>query len=303
METQMPMSADLQEADLQENTAPQNQAVPPAMPLTIADSAADSAMPPEGLSSGGNDLPQRLIPAAKPETPSATIPAGAIAQQVTVRVITHPIAGSGVLLKRRANTYLVLTCDHVVAESRGSYRILTSDGKTHAASRLAVPALEGLDLALLKFQSDIPYPTVALGDSNALTAGTPVYASGFPNYRFYREQDLLASTASWGVRAYQFTEGQYRMSIDSPLPGGYQLGYTNNVEQGMSGGPVLDAQGRLVGINGRLKYPIQGIDAYTFADGTQPPQALFQQMEALSWAIPISRFRQPIEAVLAQPQF
>jgi len=33
----------------------------------------------------------------------------------------------------------------------------------------------------------------------------------------------------------------------------------------MSGGPVLNQNGQVVG--GRLKYPLQGIDAFTFADG------------------------------------
>ncbi len=66
----------------------------------------------------------------------------------------------------------------------------------------------------------------------------------------------------------------------------------------MSGGPVLNDQGHLVAINGRLKYPIQGISAFTFIDGTLPSQVLFQQMETLSWAIPINRFQKEIQYCL-----
>ncbi|MEG4492137.1 hypothetical protein [Microcoleus sp. D3_18_C4] len=59
----------------------------------------------------------------------------------------------------------------------------------------------------------------------------------------------------------------------------------------MSSGPVLDSYGKLVGINGKSKYPLGGIDVFKLADGSVPSQAVFRHMEALSWAIPIDIFR------------
>lgn len=82
-----------------------------------------------------------------------------------------------------------------------------------------------------------------------------------------------------------------KLLLPKPLEQGYQLGYTNEVAAGMSGGPILDRSGQLVGINGGLKYPPQGIAAFTFADGTSPSVSLFEQMESLSWAIPVSTIR------------
>jgi S1-C subfamily serine protease len=58
----------------------------------------------------------------------------------------------------------------------------------------------------------------------------------------------------------------------------------------MSGGSVLNSSGKLVGINGKSKYPLGGIDVFKWADGSVPSQGVFGQMEALSWAIPIDTF-------------
>ena len=98
----------------------------------------------------------------------------------------------------------------------------------------------------------------------------------------------------------QDSMGEVSLLLERSLSEGYGLGYTNEVEQGMSGGPVLNESGQLVGINGRLKYPLQGIDVFTFVDGTKPSIELFKQMEALSWAIPISTFQQLAEVSLTK---
>ncbi|MFM6007584.1 MAG: trypsin-like peptidase domain-containing protein, partial [Sphaerospermopsis kisseleviana] len=103
----------------------------------------------------------------------------------------------------------------------------------------------------------------------------------------------VGETLDWGLKAYKLTTGTVSLMLtNQSLPRGYQLGYTNDVESGMSGGPVLNSQGQLIGINGRGKYPLQGIDMFTFADGTIPSPNLFKQMEGLSWAVPISTYQQ-----------
>lgn len=78
------------------------------------------------------------------------------------------------------------------------------------------------------------------------------------------------------------------MYPDRSLPRGYRLGYTSPVEQGMSGGPILTLQGQVVGLNGRLMFPPQGIEVFTFADGSHPSFSLYNQMQALSWGIPVT---------------
>ncbi len=220
-----------------------------------------------------------------------SLPAAKIARQVTVRVLTEVGSGSGVVIARQGQTYTVLTSQHVVADSKtGSYSVLSADGMTHPARRKAIRHLN-VDLALVQFESKTPYQVANVGDSNALSTGERVYAAGFPNYHFI-SKDAIEDTRDWGTRAFRLTMGEVSLLLDRSLSEGYCLGYTNEVEQGMSGGPVLNQNGQVVGINGRLKYPLQGIDAFTFADGTKPSIELFEQMESLSWAIPIATFQQ-----------
>jgi len=220
------------------------------------------------------------------------LPVAEIARQVTVRILTEPAYGSGVVIARHGQTYIVLTCQHVVIDNKsGNYKVLSADGIIHPARRKSLLRLEGVDLGLVEFESKVPYQVAALGNSNTLSVGDRVYAAGFPNYHFIN-QNAIEDTRNWGTRAFHLTIGKVSLLSERVLPGGYRLGYTNEVELGMSGGPVLNERGQLVGINGRLKYPLQGIDVFTFTDGTKPSEKLFEQMEALSWAIPIATFRQ-----------
>lgn len=218
-----------------------------------------------------------------------------IAGEVTVRILTESAPGSGVTIEHQGNTYTVLTCHHVIAESKkGIYRMLMPDGKIYPARLKSTPKLKGLDLALVEFESKNIYQVVKLGESKDLVSDSSVYAAGFPNNHVVNSEQI-EDTSNWGVRAFQLTSGKIGLISPQSLPEGYSLGYTNEVASGMSGGPVLNDKGELIGINGRLKYPVQGIDAFVFADGTKPSVEVFQQMEALSWAIPIATYQQVVK--------
>lgn len=234
----------------------------------------------------------------KPENPKLSqnitvnnISVSEVARQVTVRIFSNSSAGSGVIISRQGQVYTVLTCDHVLNEKdSNSYTILTSDGQTYPAKKLAYSQFGDKDLAVVQFISPQSYQVAEMGNSDSLGMGEVVYAAGFPNWYLINPK-AIESTRDWGMRAFRLTRGNVEMISDRSLPRGYQLGYTNEIENGMSGGPVLDKNGRLIGINGRLKFPPQGIAVYRFADGTMPSAAAFQRMESLSWAIPITTFR------------
>lgn len=230
--------------------------------------------------------------AERPSKVNVSVPE--IARLVTVRIFTNLGMGAGVIIARQGQTYTVLTCEHVVADSRDNhYNVLTADGRSHRAIWQRLNQFGNLDLALVQFNSVQSYRVAEMG-SKALAVGDIVYASGFPNWHWLNEK-TIEDTRNWGPLAFKVTRGTVGMLPTRSLPRGYSIGYTNDVENGMSGGPVLNSNGQVIGINGRLKYPLQGIDAYIFADGSVPSQEFFEQMEALSWAIPITSFQQTLK--------
>lgn len=160
-----------------------------------------------------------------------------IAKQITVR-IDGQSTGTGVIVQRSASTYTVLTAEHVVA-TPDEYEIIAPEGKTYLLDYKTVKKLPGVDLALLQFNSSQTYTIANLGNSDRLTEGIPVFVAGFPG------QDSVIKAS-----VYNFTSGQLTARASQPTDKGYALVYTNRTLPGMSGGPVLDAQGQLIGIHG-----------------------------------------------------
>ncbi|UJS06188.1 GUN4 domain-containing protein [Cylindrospermopsis raciborskii] len=154
---------------------------------------------------------------------------GAIAERVTVR-LSGPDQGSGVIINKNGNTYTVLTNSHVF-QYKGAFEIITYDGRKYQSNN--VTEIPNLDLATLQFNSDQEYQVVALGDSNTVTIGQEVYVSGFPS-----KQD------------FTFRTDRISRILKKPRDGGYSLVYRIGALKGMSGGPILDENGKLVGIHG-----------------------------------------------------
>jgi serine protease Do len=215
------------------------------------------------------------------------------AQQMSVRIFDDQGLGSGVLIRQQGQVYTVLTNAHVIAD-HPEYTILTADGQAYPGQSLNPVPAAGDDIALVQFTSPRQYAIAQLSAPDTIQTGECVYAVGFPSWRLL-SPTRLEETRSEGFQSFQLTTGTIGMLLDKPLNQGYQLGYTNEVVAGMSGGAVLNRQGQLVGINGMLKYPLQGIFAFTFADGTSPSEELFRSMEPLSWAIPLTTIRRTLD--------
>jgi len=200
------------------------------------------------------------------------------AQRITVTVWVDDRWSSGILIHRQDQAYTVITNQHVV-EFGKRLQIVMSDGRRYQAVLQTHPGFQSDDLALLQFQStEVAYPVATLGPALSLATGTPVFAAGFP-----------VKNEGGSQPKFHFTQGQVSLVSPKMLEGGYQVGYTNPVEKGMSGGPVLNRQGQVIAINGMHAHPLWG-DPYIFTDGSKPNANLQDVMQRSSWAIPVERF-------------
>ncbi|MFN9171376.1 MAG: tetratricopeptide repeat protein, partial [Dolichospermum sp.] len=146
---------------------------------------------------------------------------------------------------------------------------------------------EGVDLAVVKFTSRENYQVATLAnypikdDEYMFTAGYPRLGEKSP-WRFTlgqiysRERGLLATTQS---DFKNNSSGTAQSAVS--LTGGYELVYSSITFGGMSGGPVLDSQGRVIGIHGRT-------DGETAIDNNSNSKETIQLGNSLG--IPISTF-------------
>lgn len=196
-----------------------------------------------------------------------------IAQAITVKVYVGDTSGSGTLIEHQGQVYTVLTNAHVVTRGN-SYRIQTLDGKVHQATLKTYGNAPNTDLALLEFSASESYHTASLNLDSNLSFQQPVYAAGFP----FDHSDLVINN------------GQISFISSQPIRGGYQIGFTNQIVQGMSGGALLDSYGRVIGILGLRKFPVLNT-VYTYQDGTVPEPKTLQKMRQYSFAVPIKYLR------------
>jgi serine protease Do len=201
-----------------------------------------------------------------------------LCQPTTVRIIKATSAGSGVIVGRKSNLYSVLTSWHVVDSSNPL--ILTADNQQHQLTN-SPRHLGNADLAVLQFYSEVDYPKAEI-ETKIPQVGDTVYTAGFPMKIGSRE-----NTLDLGNKAFRWTQGEVSIIPVKSLPQGYRLGYTNDTEMGMSGSPIFNSQGLLVGIHGRGKYRDPGFGVYFFEDGSEPSPKQLQEMIRSSWGIPI----------------
>jgi tetratricopeptide (TPR) repeat protein len=201
-----------------------------------------------------------------------------IARQVTVQ-IDGQAPGSGVIVARQGQTYFVLTAAHVVA-SADEYDVIAPDGKKYPIDYKQVKKFPGVDLALVPFTSPQSYRVVEIGSSIRVKESTPAYIAGFP--------------ARESQTRYQFSPGEVLAQAARPLASSYALAYLNDTFAGMSGGPILNQQGQLIGIHGASK--TQFVDN----QGLNPETG---SKAGLNLGIPIDTFLRLIPQILPTLKF
>ncbi len=159
--------------------------------------------------------------------------------------------GSGVLVKRAGESVYVLTNNHVVGEAE-EITVKLADGRSFTAK--LVGADPNKDLALVMFTTEQSVPLAELGDSDTLQVGDWVLAVGSP-LGFH-------STVTEGIVSAIGRES---------LPGSAIASFTDYIQtdaainQGNSGGALVDIQGRVVGINSWIASPSGGNVGLGFA--------------------------------------
>ncbi|MBE9119982.1 serine protease [Tychonema sp. LEGE 07199] len=166
-----------------------------------------------------------------------------LADSVTVQINGQTSgSGTGFIIAKQGTNYTVLTANHVVA-ARDTYTIRTNTKKDYLVTRtvLLQKGQNAPDLAVVTFNSAESYPVVTLGDSEQAAVATPIFVFGYPGIpesRNYQKD-----------RNFEFSPGFVTSRLPNH-PQGYNLRYNAVTKGGMSGGPVFDGEGRVVGVHG-----------------------------------------------------
>ncbi len=215
-----------------------------------------------------------------------------IASNITVRILNQDFLGSGFIVQHNNQEYLVVTNQHVLRAGEPPYTIETVDGSTYRGEVIAEAntVKDQYDLAVLRFKADTDYQTAKIGSSLNLEVGESVFAAGFP----YQESSstktagVVAKSNLFPPKKLTLKPGRVAIVLNQALDEGYQIGYTNDVKKGMSGGPLLNSQGEVIGVNGKHAYPLWE-SPEIYQDGSELCPALQELINRSSLAIPIEK--------------
>ncbi|GAB4541546.1 MAG: hypothetical protein Tsb0014_33590 [Pleurocapsa sp.] len=234
-----------------------------------------------------SQLKPKTLASISPQSLAAKV--DVVATSITVKVLSSNFLGSGFIVQEQDNTYTVITNRHVLRAGEPPYKIQTPDGKIYQAEVIEELNSTDYDLALLRFESsEEKYPTATIGSSSYLEIGEPIFAAGFP----YRDRVKVNATSTKEIETtlpgFVLKQGRIAIFLDKALEEGYQIGYTNDVKKGMSGGPLLNSRGEVVGVNGKHAYPLWEAPDF-YQDGSQPCAPLQELITRSSLAIPIEK--------------
>jgi len=155
--------------------------------------------------------------------------------------------GSGFIISQDG---YILTCSHVVSDAEADYTVIIDPAKKYHAKVLAKDPL--VDVAVLKIDGK-NFPFLECGNSDNTRLGETVVAIGNPLGEF--EDTLSAGIVSGLSRT--ITAGGNQQSKTTSLRGLIQTDAAIN--PGNSGGPLVDMDGKAIGINTAVAAGAQNI--------------------------------------------
>ncbi len=142
-----------------------------------------------------------------------------------VTILTDISQGTGFIIEE---TGYVVTNAHVMKDATSAI-IITSNGESHSVS--AIGSNDEMDVILLKIEGT--YHKLTLGDSDNIQVGQGVIAIGNPlGLQFSVSEGIVSGTHREGINGL----ATY-IQTDAAL------------NPGNSGGPLIDKQGKVIGIN------------------------------------------------------
>jgi S1-C subfamily serine protease len=195
-------------------------------------------------------------PAPAQDRPAAGVPQDILALEAdleaaanTIRPSTVLIAatsptgamgyGSGVVIDTEGH---ILTCAHVV-DFADEVEVTLANGRKLNAKRMGQNKLQ--DYALLKVKGGDHLTPCVLGDSDSVRLGDWVGAAGHPGGPYPDQRPAFAAGRVTGLHRrlpIQMVERYYSDAIRTDAP----------IFAGNSGGPLVDRQGHVVGLNGAI---------------------------------------------------
>ena len=207
------------------------------------------------------------------------------AKKAVVKIQTDTGSGSGFIVSHDG---LVITNIHVVEGADKTVKVILSDGTELTAN--IVGFHQNQDLVLLRIPNQSKLPTLSLASTNSLKQGQSVYAIGYP---FGFDNSFTSGTLNLIERKNS------------------SLQHDARINPGNSGGPLLDSQGKVIGVNtaiGRkdtmstpisLAISVDQIDSLLKAYKTgEPPFLSLERYRSPVKITSLSTNGQPLVAVL-----
>ena len=156
--------------------------------------------------------------------------------------------GSGIIIDSRG---FILTCYHIVSKASNITVIpFGYDVRRYPARLIAKD--ESLNLAILRINPNDELPAATLGDSSLMEVADIVLAIGSP---FGLEQSVTHGIISDNKRDLLIGGNIYREMMQTDVP----------INRGSSGGPLININGEVIGINMAIYSPTGVYSGISFA--------------------------------------
>lgn len=171
-----------------------------------------------------------------------------VANSLIFGVVPGEGNGSGSIIDKQGH---ILTNNHVIDDAR-QIQVTLFNEETYDAELVGADPINDIAVLKVKAPADELHP-MAMGDSDQLKVGLRVFALGNPFGLFRTMSEGIISSLNRSLAVHENWEIKQIIQIDA------------NINPGNSGGPLLDTQGRLIGMNTAIASKVQQSAGIGFA--------------------------------------